>query len=88
MDGDSDEDDITEDCEEDIIIHKGERENFIGSIGSKSAAKQVTEIVDIFQLFFNRDLIDELLKTETETLNSFYTGINYQVHKLLGHGNL
>jgi hypothetical protein len=31
--------------------YKEQRENFMGSVGSQGAAKQVTEIVDVFKLF-------------------------------------
>jgi hypothetical protein len=34
----------------------GQRENFMGSVGPQWAAKHVTEIMNVFELFFNREL--------------------------------
>jgi hypothetical protein len=42
------------------------REIFTGSAGAQGAAKHVMEIVDIFELFFNRELIVTIV-TETNT---------------------
>jgi hypothetical protein len=49
VDDDSDEDDIIQDFVwEDMNNYKGQRENFIGSVGPHGAAKEVTEIVNCF----------------------------------------
>jgi hypothetical protein len=42
--------------------YKGQRENFVDSFGPKGVAKQVTEIVDIFKLFLNRELREEIVE--------------------------
>jgi hypothetical protein len=52
VDGDSDYDDIIQDCEwEDMNNYKEQWENFTGSAGPQGAAKQVTGIVDVFKFF-------------------------------------
>jgi hypothetical protein len=43
---------------EDMNNYKGQREHFMGCAGPQDAAKHVTVIVVIFQLFLNRELIN------------------------------
>jgi hypothetical protein len=69
---------------EDMNNYKKQRENFMASAGHQHAAKQVTEIVDVFVLFFNRNLW-ELLKRPIDMPSSFYGDVNYQASHLLGH---
>jgi hypothetical protein len=52
-----------------------------------SAAKFVTEIVDVSELFFNKELTP-LSQKQTDMQSSSYAGVNYQSGRLLGHGNL
>jgi hypothetical protein len=42
--------------------YKGQKENFMGSVGPQRAAKQATDIVDVFKLFFNSELIDKIVE--------------------------
>jgi hypothetical protein len=52
VDGNSDEDNIIQNFVwVDMNSYKGQGENFMGSVGPQVAAKQVTEIVDIYQFF-------------------------------------
>jgi hypothetical protein len=44
-------------------MYRGQRKNFMGSVGPKGAAKQVTEIVDVFELFFNRVFVGKIVET-------------------------
>jgi hypothetical protein len=89
VDGDSDQDDIIQDfVREDMNNYKRQRENFTSSVGPQGAAKQVTEIVDVFKLFPTRNLQQKLLKRQTDMPSSFYGRVNYPVSHLLGHGNL
>jgi hypothetical protein len=60
--------------------YRGQRENFMGSVGAQGAAKHVTDIEDVFELFFNKE--------QTDMQSSSYVGVNYQSGRLLGHGNL
>jgi hypothetical protein len=47
---------------ENMKNYKGQRKNFTGSVGPQGAAKDVMEIVDIFQLFFSKELIDTIVR--------------------------
>jgi hypothetical protein len=68
VDDDSDEDDIIQDSVwEDMDNYKGRRENFTGSVGPQGAAKEVTETVDVFELFFN----SEQVETTVEEINRY-----------------
>jgi hypothetical protein len=81
---DSDEDDIIQGFVwEDINKYKGQGENFTSSVRPQDAAK----VMDDFQLFFNRELIDRIAE-ETDMLSSFYMVVNYRADQPLGHGNL
>jgi hypothetical protein len=43
-----------------------DEENFTGSVGPEGVEKLVTQTADIFQLFFNRELTDNITE-ETNT---------------------
>jgi hypothetical protein len=47
---------------ENMQNYEGQRENFTGSVGPEGAAKHVTESVDIFKLFFSKELIDTIVE--------------------------
>jgi hypothetical protein len=51
--------------------YKGQREHFTGSVGPQGAAKEVTEIVDIFELFFNSELVDTIVKETNRYAEQF-----------------
>jgi hypothetical protein len=53
------------------------KRNFQGSVGPHGAAKQVTEIVDIFQLFYNIELKDKIAEETNKYAKHFPCG-----HKL------
>jgi hypothetical protein len=76
VNGDSDKDDdiIQDFVWEDMNNYKGQRQNFMGSVGPQGAAKQVTEIVDFFQLFFNREFIDETVEETNRYAKQFLPG--------------
>jgi hypothetical protein len=89
VDDNSDEDDIIQDFVwEDMNNYKGQRKNFMGSVGPQGAAKEVTEIVDVFDLFFNSELVDTIVEETSRYAEQFLRGHNYQAGQLLGHGNL
>jgi hypothetical protein len=74
VDGDSDQEDIIQDFVwEDMNSHKGQRKKFTGIVGPQGAVKQVTEIVDVFKLFFNGKFVAKLLKRQTGT-RAVFTG--------------
>jgi hypothetical protein len=64
VDDNSDEDDdiIQDFVWEDMNNYKGQRENFKGGAGPQGAAKEVTEIVDVFEFFFNSELVDTIVE--------------------------
>jgi hypothetical protein len=51
---DEDDDTVQECVWEDMNNYKGQRENFSGSIGTQSAGKDVTEVLDVFKFFFKK----------------------------------
>jgi hypothetical protein len=53
------------------------RRTFHGSVGPRGAAKQVTEIVDAFKLFFNVELTDKIVEETSRYTEQFLHG-----HKL------
>jgi hypothetical protein len=57
VNGGSDEDDIRDFVLEDMENYKGQRENSTSIVRPQGAAKHLTEIVDFFQLLFNKELI-------------------------------
>jgi hypothetical protein len=49
----------------------------MGSVGPQGAAKEVTEIVDVFELFFNNELVDTIVEETNRYAEHFLQG-----HKL------
>jgi hypothetical protein len=77
-DNNDDVDDIIQDSvREDMNDYKGQRENFMYSVGPQGAAKEVTEIADIFKLFFNKELVDTIVEDANRYAKQFLSG-----HKL------
>jgi hypothetical protein len=75
MDGDSDQDDIIQDFVwEDMNHYKGQRENVTSSAGPQGAEKQVTEIVDVFELFFNGEFVAEIVEETNIYAKQFLRG--------------
>jgi hypothetical protein len=60
---DSDEDhSVNEDFMwEDMESFRGRRENFTGSVGPQGLAKDVTDIVKLFELFFDKAIIETIV---------------------------
>jgi hypothetical protein len=54
--------------------YKGQRENFTGSVGPQDAAKEVTEIVEVFELFFNSELADTIAEEKNRYAKQFLHG--------------
>jgi hypothetical protein len=54
--------------------YKGQRKNFTGSVGPQSATKQVIEIVDIFELFLNSELVDKIVEETNTYTKQFLRG--------------
>jgi hypothetical protein len=51
-DGSDEDDNITQDfVSENMENYMGQRENFMGNVGSQRATEHVTEIVDVFEFF-------------------------------------
>jgi hypothetical protein len=50
----------------------------MGCVGPQGAAKQVMEIVDVFELFFNRELIDKIVERPIDMPSSFYWSVNFR----------
>jgi hypothetical protein len=75
VDDNSDDDDIIQDCVwEDMNNYKGQRENFTGGVGPQGAAKEATEIVDIFKLFLNSELVDTIVEEPNRYTKQFLRG--------------
>jgi hypothetical protein len=72
----SDEDDsVTQDFVwEHMENYKGQRENFTGNVGSQGAAKLVMEIMDVFELFFSKELIDTIVTETNRYAEEFLCG--------------
>jgi hypothetical protein len=49
-------------------------ENFTGSVGPQGAAKEVTEIVDVFKLFFNSELVETIVEETNRYAEQFLHG--------------
>jgi hypothetical protein len=77
VDDDSDDDIIQDFVWEDMDNYKGQRENFTGSVGPQGAAKEVTEIVDVFELFFNSEVVGTIVEETNRYAEQFLRG-----HKL------
>jgi hypothetical protein len=73
---DTDEDDSATEAFswENMENYKGQRENFTGSVGPQGSAKDVTEIVDIFELFFSRELINTIVREKNRYTEQFLRG--------------
>jgi hypothetical protein len=54
--------------------YKGQRENFTGGVGPQGAAKEVTEIVDVFELFFNSELEETTVEEPNRYAKQFLRG--------------
>jgi hypothetical protein len=62
---------------EEVDNRKGQRKNCMDSVGAEDAAKDGTEIVDIFELFFNSELVDTVVEETSRYAEQFLFG-----HKL------
>jgi hypothetical protein len=72
---DEDDDSATKDfIWDNMKNYKGQRENFTGSVGPQGAAKHVMEIVDVFELFFSKELIDTIVKERYRYVGQFLCG--------------
>jgi hypothetical protein len=71
---DSDEDDIQDFVWEDMNNYKGQRKNFTGSVGPQGAADEVTEIVDVFKLFVNSELVETIVEETDRYAQQFLRG--------------
>jgi hypothetical protein len=54
---------------------QGTREHFTGSVGPQVAAKHVTEIVDVFKLFFNWKFVGEIVEERKQIYRAVFTGV-------------
>ncbi|XP_023724900.1 piggyBac transposable element-derived protein 4-like [Cryptotermes secundus] len=59
---------------EDMQNYRGQREHFTGSVGAQGPAKDVTEIVDVFELFFNKELIETTVAETNRYAEQFLRG--------------
>jgi putative IMPACT (imprinted ancient) family translation regulator len=50
---------------------KGQREHFMDNVGPQGAAKHPTETVDVFELFFSRELTDTIVKETNKYAEQF-----------------
>jgi hypothetical protein len=76
VDDNSDEDDIIQDFVwEDTNNYKGQRKHFTGSVGPQGTAKEVTEIVDVFELFFNSKPVNTIVEVTNRYAEQFLRGL-------------
>jgi hypothetical protein len=54
--------------------YRGQWENFTGSVGPQGAAVNAMEIVDIFELFFNKEIIHNIVKETNRYVEQFLRG--------------
>jgi hypothetical protein len=54
--------------------YRGQRENFTGCVGPQGAAVNAMEIVDVFELFFNKEIIDSIVKETNRYAEQFLRG--------------
>ena len=59
---------------EDMENYRGQREHFTGSVGAQGPAKDVTEIVDVFELFFDKELIETIVTETNRYAEQFLRG--------------
>jgi hypothetical protein len=92
---DEDDDSATQDfIWENMENCKGQRENFTGSAGPQCAAKHVMEIVDVFELFFSKELTDTIVKETNRYKEQFLHGHELSVrsparaYKLVTEGEI
>jgi hypothetical protein len=64
---------------ENMQNYKGQRENFTGSVGPQGAAKGVMEIVDIFELFFSKELINTIVRETNRYAEQFLHGCELSI---------
>jgi hypothetical protein len=75
VDGDSHQDDIIQDFVwEDMNNYKGQKGNFTDSVGPQGAAKLVTEIVGVFELFFRAEFVAKIVEETNRYDEHFFTG--------------
>jgi hypothetical protein len=53
---------------------KGQRENFTGSVGPRGTANKETEIVDVFELFLNREFVGKIVEVTNRYAKQFFKG--------------
>ena len=58
--------------------YRGQREHFTCSVGAQGPAKDVTEIVDVFELFFDKELIETIVAETNRYAEQFLRGVNHQ----------
>jgi hypothetical protein len=61
----------------DMNNYKGQRENFMGSVGPQGAEKRGDRNCDVFELFFNSELVDKIVEETSRYAEQFLRG-----HKL------
>jgi hypothetical protein len=59
---------------ENMDSYKGQRENFTGSVGPQGPAKHVTDIVDTFELFFSKELVNTIVRETNRYAEQFLRG--------------
>jgi hypothetical protein len=65
-----------------------DKENFTGSVGPQGAVKQVTGIVNVFELFFSGEFVAKIVEETNRYAEQFLRGICCAASHLLVHGNL
>ncbi|PNF32813.1 hypothetical protein B7P43_G04498 [Cryptotermes secundus] len=59
---------------EDMENYRGQREHFTGSVGPQGPGKDVTEIVDVLKLFFDKELIETIVAETNRYAEQFLWG--------------
>ncbi|PNF24933.1 hypothetical protein B7P43_G09365 [Cryptotermes secundus] len=59
---------------EDMQNYRGQREHFTGSVGAQGPSKDLTEIVDVFKLFFDKELIETIVTETNRYAEQFIRG--------------
>jgi hypothetical protein len=60
--------------------YKGQREHFTGSVGPQGGALNAVEIVDIFELFFDRQIVDNIVVETNKYAEEFLRGRDLPVN--------